>query len=77
MFNFRIITLEDGTEVIDEKQYTYENGLSPVELLKYIEWEQRIYKLNKIRQKELKELEQKRRNARNPFYKIAYVCGMM
>ena len=43
MFNFRIIKISKDIDVIDKKQTTHDEYLSPTELLDYTELENSLY----------------------------------
>ena len=78
-FSFRLIDLPDGNQVIDPKKSTRSDNLTMFELAEYqyienligsIEWQK------KMEDKEQKEAERQRKIARNPFLRLACLCGL-
>lgn len=55
MFNFRIINISKDIDVIDKRQTTSENQLSPTELLEYTELENSLYFFERQEKKKRKE----------------------
>lgn len=75
MFNFRIIVCHDGNEIIDHTLKTPYNSLTAVQMMEYIEMENRLYAMERL-EKRNKEAERKRKLERNPLYKLVCLLGM-
>lgn len=73
MFDFQIIVCADGMEIIDRRQKTFYYQLTPVQMMEYIETEIQLEILDELEQKARKEAECKR----NPFWKLACICGLV
>ena len=74
MFDFRIITCVDGTEIIDRTKRTLYETLTPYEMSKYIELDVQLELMDRIERKAKAEAERKRKLVRNPIYKML-VCA--
>lgn len=74
MFEFRIITCADGTEVIDRNLKTPYKALTPLQMVEYLEMDNRLAYMDKTERKERVEAE--RKLLRNPIYKIACLFGL-
>ena len=73
MFNFRIIPCADGTEIIDMALKTPFNSLTPSQMEDYIEMDKQLAYMERIKEREQKQAERKRRR-KNPLYGI--VCRL-
>lgn len=76
MFNFRIINLANGDQVIDPSLKTPYESLTPSQMEDYIETSKQITYMERMEKREQKQAEWKRR-MKNPLYKIAYFCGLV
>ena len=77
MFNFRLINLPDGNQVIDRQLKTPENSLSPEDLIEYIEIDKRLAVMDRMQKKQKKEKERKQKITYKLFHTIACMCGIM
>lgn len=77
MFEFRIITCADGTEIIDRSLKTPYNALTPLQIVEYLEMDNRLAYMDRMERKARAEAERKRKLARNPIYKMACLCGLV
>jgi len=75
MFNFRIINTPDGNQIIDRNLKTPYNALTPIQMVEYTEMDAQLAFMD--RQKQRAEADQQRKRARNPFYRLACMCGML
>lgn len=66
MFNFRIITCGDGTDVIDTTLKTPYNSLTHAQMEDYIEMDKQIALMERMKEKERKAAERRRKMERNP-----------
>ena len=60
MFNFRIINISKDIDVIDKKQITHDESLSPTELLEYTELENSLYFFERQERRKRKEESRKK-----------------
>ena len=77
MFDFRIIDTADGNQIIDRNLKTPYNALSPVQMVEYLEMDNRLDYMDRLERKARAEAERRRKIARNPIYKMACLCGLV
>lgn len=77
MFNFRIINMADGNQIIDRNLKTPYEALTPLQMVEYAEMDNRLIYMDRMEQKARKEAERQRKCARNLFYKLACMCGIL
>lgn len=77
MFDFRIITCADGTQIIDPSLKTPYSALTPNQMQEYIEMDSQIAVMDRMKRKARREVNRKRKLDRNPFYKVASICGLV
>ena len=77
MFGFRIINMPDGNQVIDPSFKTPFNSLTPAQMEDYIEMDKQIALMERMKEKERKAAERRRKKERNPLWKIACLCGLV
>ncbi len=77
MFDFRIIDTEDGNQIIDRNLKTPYNALTPIQMVEYLEMDNRLVYMDRMERKAGEEAERKRKIVRNPIYKIACLCGLV
>lgn len=77
MFDFRIIDTADGNQIIDRTVKTSYDTLTPVQMLEYMEMDEKLSFMDRMERRAKAEAERKRRIARNPFYRIACLCGLV
>lgn len=77
MFNFRIIETTDGNQIIDRQLKTPYNALTPLQMMEYMEMDNQLAFMDKMDRKIKKKAEYMRKLKRNPFYRIACMCGMI
>lgn len=83
-FDFRIIDMGNGMQVIEKSVKTPLDALTPEMQVEYMEVNGQIAFMERMRKKEHREMdklqreaERKRKLARNPFYRMACFCGMV
>lgn len=76
MFNFRIIDTADGNQIIDRQLKTPYNALTPSQMEEYTEMDNVLAFMDKMERKAKHKAEHMRKLARNPFYKMACMCGL-
>ena len=77
MFNFRLINLPDGNQIIDTTLKTPYGSLTPVEMLEYMEVDARLEHMKRIERKQQREAERKQELTYKLFHKVACACGIM
>ncbi|MFG6378279.1 MAG: hypothetical protein K1W19_08200 [Lachnospiraceae bacterium] len=74
MFNFRIISMPDGNQIIDSSLRTPYDSLTAVQMVEYEEVYREISWIERQRKNKQKEAEQKRKLERNPLYWLVCFC---
>lgn len=77
MFNFRIIDTPDGNQIIDRNLKTPYKALTTLQMVKYLEMDNRLAYMDRVERKARAEAERRRKIARNPIYKMACLCGLV
>ena len=77
MFDFRIIPCADGTEIIDKTLKTPYESLTPSQMENYVETDKTLAYMERMKEKDQRVAERKRRMERNLFYRLAYFCGLV
>lgn len=77
MFNFRIINTADGNQIVDRNLKTPYEALTPVQMVEYTEMDNRMTFMDRMERKAREKAEYMRRVARNPFYRLACMVGLM
>ena len=77
MFNFRIINLPDGNQIIDPSLKTPYNALTPLQMVEYQEMDVQLAYMDRMERKAREEAKQRQKLARNPIYKLACLCVMI
>ena len=76
-FGFRIIVSSNGTEIIDRSKTTSYTELSPVEMVEYMEVDAQLFTMERMERIARMEMERRQKIFRNPFYRIAMLCGLV
>lgn len=77
MFNFRIIDTPDGNQIIDRNLKTPYKALTTLQMVEYLEMDNRLAYMDRMERKAKAEKEHRRKIAKNPIYKLACLCGMI
>ena len=77
MFNFRLINTPDGNQIIDTTLKTPYDSITPIEMLEYMEVDNRLAYMKRMERKQKREAERKRKFTYKLFYKVACACGIM
>ena len=77
MFNFRIITTADGNQIIDRNLKTPYEALTPLQMVEYTEMDNRLLIMDRMERKARGKAEHMRKVAKNPFYRIACMVGLI
>ena len=76
-FNFRIINTPDGNQIIDETLKTPYTALNPVQMVEYTEVDNNLAYMRRLERQKRREAERQRKMSRNPFWKLACMCGIV
>lgn len=66
--------MPDGNQVIDPSFKTPFNSLTPDQMEDYIEMDKKLAYMERMKEKEHKRMERKRKTGRNLLYRV--VCGL-
>lgn len=77
MYNFRIIETADGNQVIDTTLKTSCESLTPLKMLEYEEMDRHLAIMERMERKARKKAKKQRKLARNPFYRLACIVGLV
>lgn len=77
MFNFRIINLADGNQIIDPSLKTPYDSLTPLQMVEYTEMDKMLAYMDRMKRKARAKAERRRKLARNPFVRFACFCGLV
>lgn len=82
-FDFRLVDMEDGSQVIDESMKTPMDSLTPEMQAEYMEVHEQLAFMERVRKKERRKMDRlkmeagrRRKLARNPLYRMACFCGL-
>lgn len=76
-FGFKIIVCSNGTEIIDRNKTTSYSELTPLEMVEYMEMDTQLFLMDRMERIAREEMERRRKFVRNPFYRIAVLCGLV
>lgn len=76
LFEFRIVNLPDGTQVIDTTLKTPYDALTPLQMVEYTEVDVQIAVMDRMRKKERMEAEQQQKTSRNLFHRAVCLFGL-
>lgn len=77
MFNFRIIELQDGNQVIDRNLKTPYSALTALQMVEYVEVDVQLAIMDSMERKAMKESARRRRITSNLLYRLACVIGLL
>ena len=77
MFDFRIIELQDGNQVIDRNLKTPYNALTPLQMVEYVEMDAELALMDAMERKEQIEASRKKKFVFRLARKVACMCGIM
>ena len=77
MFEFRIIELQDGNQVIDRNLKTPYSALTPLQMVEYVEMDAELALMDAMERKAQIEEERKRKIVYRLARKVACMCGIM
>ena len=77
MFEFRLINLSDGNQIIDTTLKTPYDSITAVEMMEYMEVDARLEHMRRMERKQKREAERKQKFAYRFMHKVACMCGIM
>ena len=77
MFEFRLINLSDGNQIIDTTLKTPYDALTPIEMVEYMEVNARLEYMKRMERKQKREAEKQRKFIYRFIHKVACMCGIM
>ena len=77
MFEFRLINLSDGNQIIDTTLKTPYDSITAVEMMEYMEVDARLEHMRRMERKQQRETERKRKFTHRFMHKVACMCGIM
>ena len=77
MFNFRLINTPDGNQIIDTTLKTPYDSITAVEMLEYMEVDNRLAYMKRMERKQAREAERKQKFTYRFMHKVACDCGIM
>ena len=77
MFNFRIINLPDGNQVINENLMTPYNALTAAQLVEYQEVDNQLLYMHRMKEQKKKEQKKQYKMLHNILYKLMIILGIV
>ena len=77
MFDFRIIEMADGNQIIDRQLKTPYNALTPIQMIEYIEMDNQLAYMERMEKRKQREAERQRKFTYKLFHKVACMCGIV
>ena len=77
MFEFRLINLSDGNQIIDTTLKTPYDSITAVEMLEYMEVDNRLAYMERMERKQKREAERNQKFTYKFMHKVACMCGIM
>ena len=77
MFEFRLINLSDGNQIIDTTLKTPYDSITAVEMMEYMEVDARLEHMRRMERKQQREAERNQKFTYKFMHKVACMCGIM
>ena len=77
MFDFRLINTPDGNQIIDFTLKTPYSSITPLQMVEYIDVDNRLAYMERMERKQQREAERQRKFTYKLFNKVACMCGIM
>ena len=77
MFEFRLINLSDGNQIIDTTLKTPYDSLTPLQMVEYIEMDNQLAYMKRMDRKQKREAERNQKFTYKFMHKVACMCGIM
>ena len=76
-FNFRLIDMPDGSQIIDTTLKILYDSITPIKMLEYMEVDNRLAYMERMERKQKREAERKQKFTYKLMHKVACMCGTM
>ena len=76
-FDFRLVDLPDGSQLINDKVKTPIDALTPEMQVEYMEVYSQLSYLETLKRQARREADRQRKLARNPLYRLANAFGLV
>lgn len=77
MFDFRIINLPDGNQIIRKDLKTPYSALTPIQMVEYMEVDAQLAIADRFKRKVHAESERRHKLFMNPLFRLASLCGIV
>ena len=77
MFEFRLINLSDGNQIIDTTLKTPYDSLTPLQMVEYIEMDNQLAYMKRMELKQQREAERNQKFTYRFIHKVACMCGIL
>lgn len=77
MFEFRIINLPDGSQIIDPALKTPYEALTPAQMVEYVEMDVQLDTMDRMEWKARAKAGHERKLVGNIAYRLACLCGLV
>lgn len=77
MFNFRLIDTADGNQIIDRNLKTPYEALTPIQMMEYMEVDDKIAKMESIERKAKNRVTKKHKKLHSPLYRLVGAMGLL
>lgn len=77
MFDFCIIDMPNGCQVIDRSHTTPYSALTPLQMMEYVEMEVQLYIADRLKREKAKRQQRRLKRVRSPLYRLAYLCRLV
>lgn len=77
MFNFRIINLPDGNQVINENLMTPYSSLTAAQFIEYQEVDNQLLYMHRMKEQRIKEQKKQSKMLHSPIYRLMIILGIM
>ena len=77
MFDFRLINLPNGNQIIDTTLKTPYDSLTPLQMVEYIEVDAKLEHMKRMERKQKREAERKQKFTYKLMHKVACMCGLV
>lgn len=70
MFNFRLINMPNGNQIIDTHLKTPINALTPLQMIEYRKMEVLLYQSKRLKKRQKREQQKELEKSRSIFYRL-------
>lgn len=77
VFEFRVVSLSDDVQVIDQTLKTPYDALTPLQMEEYMQIDAQLYYVDRMKREAWRQEEKRQKLVRNPFYRLANAFGIL